>query len=161
MLPPVQLSAVDSVSPFSRSMSIRSGAISSRSLRIYGSICGLLHCHPCVGGRVVSAEVPVKVFELSGDGNHRGVVGGERALWNERLYAAGLAIVSHGLAHSGVGRHAAADGYGLHHRLPGGLVELVDEYVDDGLLQGCGQVGLVLLYETRVGLYIVAQGVEE
>ena len=69
------------------------------------------------------------------DGDHRGVVGREDALWDEGLEAMAAGVVFNGGTHAAVGRHTAANGDGLDARGLNGLTELVHQNLDDGTLQ--------------------------
>ena len=111
------------------------------------------------GGDV--AEVACQVLVVAGDGDHRGVVGGEDALGDEGAQAVATGIVLDGSTHATVGRDAAANGDGLDAGVLDGAAELVHKYLDDGALQRGGQVSLVLLDEVGVVLERVAQGVQE
>lgn len=113
------------------------------------------------GWRGDVTEFLVQIFEVSRDGDHCGIVGGEYTLGDERLEAVTACIVLDGGTHATVGRHTAADGDGLDARCLNGLAELVHQNLDDRALQRGGQVGLVLLDEVGILLECITQGVEE
>lgn len=113
------------------------------------------------GGGGDVAVVVVKVLVVAGDGNHRGIVGGEDALGDERLEAVTTGIVLDGGTHTAVGRHTAADGDDLDAGGLDGLAELIHQNLDDGALQRGSQVGLVLLDKVGILLECIAQGIKE
>ncbi len=75
----------------------------------------------CERGFGVGAEILVEILEMSGNGYHGGVVGGEGALRYERFDPLFAAELRDGLAHSRIGRDASADGHGGHACLPDGF----------------------------------------
>lgn len=96
-----------------------------------------------------------------GLGYHGGIVGGEFAGRNPGFEAMGGAIVGNGLADTGIGGDSTADGDGSGAGLLCGKVEFLQEGVNDGFLDRCGEVGAIFFDELGVAFEAVAHGVEE
>lgn len=92
-------------------------------------------------------------------GNHSGIVGSECALGDKRLDAPTVAILLHGGSHTAVGTNTATYCHSFNACVLNGFAKFVHQYVDDSLLQRCGKVGLVLLNEVGIKLYLITQGV--
>ena len=127
---------------------------------IFSRFCpsGQLDDDALEGRRGDVAEFFVQELVMACDGDHRGVVGGEDALWDEGLEAVTTGIVLDGGPHAAVGRHTATNGDGLHSSGLDGLAELVHQYLDDGALQRGGKIRFILLNEVGVLLERIAQG---
>ena len=98
---------------------------------------------------------------VSGDGDHRGVVGRELELGQIGVPAALAAFGFDAGAKAAVGGHAAADRNLPDPRQLRGLDELVQQDVDQGLLERSAEVLLVLLQELRVLRHLVPDEIQE
>lgn len=120
-----------------------------------------LYGHSCERDFVISAEITVNIFEISGNSHHGGIVGSEEPWRYEGCKSTASAVVGYGIAYTGVGRYTSAYGYCGDPCLPDSLVELVHQYVYDCLLERGGQIGTVLIDEVGVCFKIVSQGVQK
>ena len=115
----------------------------------------------CVGWQGDIGKVLAKIFKVSGNAYHGGVVGAELKLRDKDLKVASLSQTLHFTAKKAVGRHTSGNGHLLDTGFFDGFVQFLDKEANDALLYGCTQVGFVLLNECRVFGKTVAQEIEE
>ncbi len=122
---------------------------------------GILHRNAGIWGSRVRREIAVEVFEVTGSGNHGGIVGGEKPFGNESLDRSGGAEIGYSLTHTAVCSHTATNCHSLYSCSFNCTRELIEKNVNYRGLERSSQVGLIGGYEVRIGLEAVAQSVEK
>ena len=69
-----------------------------------------LNLDPCKRRDVERTKFVGAVFEISGDGNHGGIVGGESSFGDECRQVSATAKVLGGFPYAGIGRNSSSDG---------------------------------------------------